>query len=169
MSTSVDAEQAWSALQRIRIPQERVYDEMERTASGGPGAAIATGAAMWLFLASLGLGLPQWGVGLLLVAYVAVLAALAVSYGRRNRMRLHRSRYDWRTSVMLLAGAAATGGTAVLSGHLTGRLEPMSGSLIQATVTTGVFLLFICPASRWAAGSLRGRAGRTAAREGAGR
>ncbi len=34
MTTPVDAEQAWRDLQRIRVPQERVYDEVERSASG---------------------------------------------------------------------------------------------------------------------------------------
>ncbi|MFG3255378.1 hypothetical protein [Streptomyces sp. NPDC048172] len=173
VSTSVDADQAWSALQRIRVPQERVYDEIERSASADPGATYATGVIMWIFLASLGLDLAPWGVALVVVAYAGLLGVLAVSWARRSRMRLHRSRYDWRTTAALVAGASVTAGTAVLSGSLAEPLDPMSGSLIQATATTAVFLLFTGPANRWAAGSLRGHreraAGDGAAHEGAGR
>lgn len=55
----VDAEQAWQDLQRIRVPQERVYDEFERSASGGRGMAYGTAALMWLFLVGVGVDLPQ--------------------------------------------------------------------------------------------------------------
>lgn len=168
MSPPVDAEQAWKDLQRIRVPQERVYDEIERCASGGPGAAYATAALMWVFLAGLGLDPPRWGVWLILAAYVALVSVLAVFYSRRSRMQLHRSRYNWRTSATFVAGAVVTGGTTLLSGRLAEPLEPMSASLIQATVSTAVFLLFVGPANSWAAGSLRGRGERTA-RERAGR
>ncbi|MFD5031557.1 hypothetical protein ACFWM0_14260 [Streptomyces sp. NPDC058405] len=168
VSTPVDAEQAWKDLQRIRVPQERVYDEIERCASGGPGAAYATAAIMWVFLAGLGLDLPRWGVWLLVAAYVALLSVLPVIYSRRSRMRLHRSRYNWRTSATFVAGGGVTGGTVLLSGHLVESLEPMFASLIQATVSAAVFLLFVGPASRWSAGSLRGH-GERAAREEAGR
>lgn len=157
MSTPVDAEQAWKDLQRIRVPQERVYDEVERSASGGPAATYSTAAIMWLFLAGLGLGLPLWGEVLATAAYVSLLGALAVAYNRKSRMRLHRSRYDWRTSATFVAGAAVTGGTVLLSGRLVEPLEPLSGSLIQATASAVVFVLFVGPASRWATGSLRSR------------
>ncbi|MBR7677303.1 hypothetical protein [Streptomyces daliensis] len=168
VSASVDAEQAWRDLQRIRVPQERVYDEIERSASGGPGAAYATAALMWVFLAGLGLDPPLWGVGLLLAVYVMLLGGLAVVYHRRSRMRLHRSRYNWRMTATFVAGAVVTSGTVLLSGHLVEALEPIVGSLIQATVSAGVFLLVIGPTSRWAVGSLRGR-GECAVPEGAGR
>ncbi|MFI1017774.1 hypothetical protein [Streptomyces sp. NPDC020965] len=163
MSTPVNAEQAWKDLQRIRVPQERVYDEIERSASGGPGAAYATAAIMWLFLAGLGLDLPRWGVWLVVAGYVALLGALAVHHNRGSRVRLHRSRCTWRMFATFAAGGVVTGGTALLSGHLVEPLEPMFAGLIQATVSAAVFLLYVGPASRWATGSLRGhgvRAGR---------
>ncbi|NGO13072.1 hypothetical protein G5C60_37095 [Streptomyces sp. HC44] len=165
----MDAEQAWKDLQRIRVPQERVYDEIERCAFSSPGAPYATAAIMWVFLASLGLDPPQWGFWLILAAYVALLSVIAVIYSRRSRMQLHRSRYNWRVSATFVAGGVATGGTVLLSGRLVESLEPMVGSPIQATAATVVFLLFTGPASRWAAGSLRGRGGRSSARERAGR
>ncbi|MBG0857686.1 hypothetical protein I2W78_39035 [Streptomyces spinoverrucosus] len=168
MSTPVDAEQAWKDLQRIRVPQERVYDEVERSASGGPGATYATAAIMWVFLAGLGLDPPKWGVWLALAVYLTVLGALARTYNRRSRMRLHHSRCSWRMFATFVAGAVVTGGTIVLSGRMVESLKPMSGSLIQATVSAAVFVLFVGPAGRWAVGSLRGR-GEPAARVGAGR
>ncbi len=168
MSTSVDAEQAWRDLQRIRIPQERVYDEVERTASGGPRATWITAATMWAFLVVLGVDLPKWGVWLALVVYVALLSTLAVVHNRRSRVRLHRSYYDWRALAVFVGGAVVTGVTVLLSGHLVASLEPMVGALIQATVSAAVFVLSVGPAGRWAVGSLRGR-GERDARKGAGR
>lgn len=170
MSVPVDAEQAWKDLQRIRVPQERVYDEVERSAFGGSGMTYATAAIMWVFLAALGLDLPRWGVWLALVGYVVLLAGVVVIHNRRSRVRLHRTRYDWRTSVVFLGGMAVTGGTVVLSGRLGEALPwgPMAAGAIQATVSATVFVLFAGPAHRWAVGSLRGRGG-AAARAGAGR
>lgn len=168
LSTSVDAEQAWQDLQRIRVPQERVYDEIERCASGDPGATYATAGIMWVFLASMGLDLPQWGVWLVVAAYVALLGTLAVIYSRRSRVRLHRSRYNWRSFATFIAGAVVTGGTILLSGSLVDSLELPFGSLIQATVSAAVFVVFVGPANRWAANSLRERGDR-AAREEVGR
>jgi len=155
VSTPVDAEQAWKDLQRIRVPQERVYDEVERDASGGPGAAYATAAIMWVFLAGLGLDLPPWGVWMFLAGYVVLLGAVAVVCGRRSRMRLHRSRCTRRMSATFVVGAVVTGGTSLLSGRLVDGLEPMSAGLIQATVSTAAFLLFVGPARRWTADSVR--------------
>jgi hypothetical protein len=154
----MDAEQAWQDLQRIRVPQERVYDEVERSGPGGPGATWATAAVMWVFLAGLGLEPPRWGVVTATVGYVALLAWLAVLGNRRRRMRLHRSRYDWRSSVTFFAGALVTGGTVLLTGRLVEPLDPVPGSLIRATVSAAVFVLFLLPANRWATGSLRTRA-----------
>lgn len=168
MSTSVDAEQAWQDLQRVRVPQERVYDEIERCASGDPGATYAAAGILWVFLASMGLDLPLWGVWLVVAAYVALLGTLAVIYSRRSRVRLHRSRYNWRSFATFLAGMVVTGGTILLSGRLVDSLELPLGSLIQATVSAAVFVVFVGPANRWAANSLRGRGDRTA-REEAGR
>ncbi|MFB6551175.1 hypothetical protein [Streptomyces sp. NPDC056405] len=168
MSTPVDAEQAWKDLQRIRVPQERVYDEFERSTSGRPGANYVTAAIMWGFLAGLGLDLPRWGVWLVLAAYVGLLSALAVVHSRRSRMRLHHSRSNWRMLAAFVGAAVVTGGTVVLSGRLVEPLESMTASLIQATVSAAVFLVFVGPANRWAAGSLRG-SGERAARVGAGR
>ncbi|WP_320778748.1 hypothetical protein [Streptomyces sp. CRN 30] len=168
MSTPVDAEQAWKDLQRIRVPQERVYDEVERSAHGGSRATCSTALAMWVFLAVQGLDLPQWGVWLTLAVFVAVMGALITSSSRRNRVQLHHSRYDWRSSVLLVGGAAVTGGTVLLSGRLVEPLAPMTGALVQATVSAAVFVLTVGPASRWAVGSLRTRGERTA-HEGAGR
>ncbi|AQS71874.1 hypothetical protein B1H29_07805 [Streptomyces pactum] len=164
----MDAEQAWRDLQRIRVPQERVYDEFERSASGGPGATYATAALMWLFLAGMGLDLPRWGSWLCLATYVALLSALAVRYSRRSRMRLHHSRANWRLLASFVAGAVVTGGTVLLSGHLVESLEPVYAGLVQATVSTAVFIVFTGPTTRWAAGSLRG-SGEPTVREGAGR
>ncbi|MDT0404156.1 hypothetical protein [Streptomyces edwardsiae] len=157
MSTSVDAERAWQDLQRIRVPQERVYDEVERSASGGPGATYATAASMWIFLAGLGLEPPTWGVWVAVVVYAVLLVGLVAFLNRGNRVRLHHSRYDWRTSVTFLGGMVVTGGTVLLSGRLAESLtgEPMAVGLIQATVTSGVFVLCVGPANRWAVGSLR--------------
>ncbi|MDX3128356.1 hypothetical protein PV367_00690 [Streptomyces europaeiscabiei] len=42
------------------MPQERVYDEVERSAAGGAGSMWATAPLMWLSLAGLGLDLPGW-------------------------------------------------------------------------------------------------------------
>ncbi len=155
MSTPMDAEQAWRDLQRIRVPQERVYDEVERSAAGGSGTTWATAALMWLFLAGLGLDLPGWGVGLVLVAYVALLGMLAVLHNRRSRVRLHHTRCTPRMFGTFVAGAVVTGGTVLLSGRLVDSLEPMPASLIQATVSATVFVLFVGPTGRWAAGSAR--------------
>ncbi|MFD3943905.1 hypothetical protein [Streptomyces sp. NPDC058579] len=157
MSTSVDAEQAWRDLQRIRVPQERVYDEVERSAAGGRGSTWATAGLMWLFLAGLGLDLPGWGVALVIAAYAALLGVLGTLHHRRSRVLLHHTRCTWRMFATFGAGAVVTGGTTVLSGRLVDSLEPMAGSLIQATVSATVFLLFVGPASRWAARSVRGR------------
>ncbi|MDT0616170.1 hypothetical protein [Streptomyces lancefieldiae] len=161
MSAPVDAEQAWRDLQRIRVPQERVYDEVERSASGGPGTTYATAAIMWVFLAVTGLDLPRWGLWPVLAGYVALLSALAVRCSRRSRVRLHHSRANWRMLASFVGGAVVTGGTVLLSGRLVESLEPMSASLIRATVSAAVFLLFVGPTTRWAAGSLRGSGGRT--------
>ncbi|QXE33683.1 hypothetical protein KQY30_04685 [Streptomyces sp. GMY02] len=162
MSTSVSAEQAWRDLQRIRVPQERVYDEVERSAAGGSGTTWATAVLMWLFLAGLGLDLPWWGVGLVMAVYVALLSVLTVRHNRRSRVRLHHTHCTWRMFGTFVAGAVVTGGTTLLSGHLVDPLEPMAASLIQATVSATVFVLFVGPTSRWAAGSARGRGTRTA-------
>lgn len=156
MSTPVDAEQAWNDLQRIRVPQEQVYDEAERSASGGPGAAYATAAIMWVFLAGLSLDLPPWAVWPALAAYAVLLSVSAVIHSRRSRMRLHRSRHNRRMFATFGAGGVVTGGTALLSGRLAESLEPMPAGLFQATATTAVFLLFVGPANRWVADSFRG-------------
>ncbi|KUL42601.1 hypothetical protein ADL22_14045 [Streptomyces sp. NRRL F-4489] len=158
MTTPVDAERAWQDLQRIRVPQERVYDEVERCARGDRRATYVTAALMWLFLASSGLDLPRWASFLVLAAYVGGLAALGVIYSRRTRVRLHRSRYTWRTFATFLAGAAVGGGTILLTGYLAERLALPYGSVIQATVSAGAFALFVGPANRWAVSPLRGRA-----------
>ncbi|MFG2141630.1 hypothetical protein [Streptomyces sp. NPDC048650] len=157
MSTPVDAERAWADLQRIRVPQERVYDEIERCAFGGTGATYTTAAIMWMFLASLGFDPPLWGFVLILTAYVGLLVALAVVSNRKTRMRAHRTVYDWRTFASFFAGAAVTGGTVLLSGWLVDWLRLPLGSVVQATLSAGAFVLFVGPANRWAAGSVRGR------------
>ncbi|MFJ5803964.1 hypothetical protein [Streptomyces decoyicus] len=165
MSTSVDAEQAWQDLQRIRVPQERVYDEIERCAHGDAGATYTTAGIMWVFLAVSGLDLPRWAFWLVLTAYVTLLGSLAVIYNRRTRMRLHRSRHGWRSFATFLAGMAVTGVTIVASGALVDWLALPFGSLIQATVSAGAFLLFVGPANRWAVSSLRDRAARASLKE----
>jgi hypothetical protein len=157
VSTSVDAEQAWKDLQRIRVPQERVYDEVERAAGGGLASTWATAAIMWVFLAGLRLDPPTWGVWLAVAAYVALLGGLAVLHHRGSRLLLHHSRFTWRTVATLVAGAVVTGGTVLLSGRMVESLAPLPAGLVQATVSASVFVLFVGPASRWAAGALRGR------------
>ncbi|MFI5521455.1 hypothetical protein [Streptomyces platensis] len=160
MTTTVDAEQAWQDLQRIRVPQERVYDEIERTAQNDAGATYTTAALMWMFLAVSGLDLPRWAFWLTLTAYIAVLGTLAVVYNRRTRIRLHRSRHSWRSFATFFAGMAVTLVAIVLSGRLVEWLALPFGSLIQATLSAGTFLLFVGPANRWAVSALRDRAGR---------
>ncbi|MFG3164898.1 hypothetical protein ACGFY8_34055 [Streptomyces sp. NPDC048232] len=157
MGAPVNAEQAWQDLQRIRVPQERVYDEVERSASGGPRATYGTAALMWLFLAAQGLDLPPWGVALAAVAYLSLLAWMVVTHTNRSRVRLHHSRYDWRSLATFAGGAVLVGGTTVLTGQLTEPLEPLAGSMIQATAAAAVFVLFVGPATRWSTGALRGR------------
>ncbi|MGW7576340.1 hypothetical protein [Streptomyces sp. NPDC054765] len=161
MSTPVDAEQAWQDLQRIRVPQERVYDEIERCAHSDTGSAYRTAAVMWVFLAVTGLDLPMWAFWLVLTAYFVVLGTFAVLRNRRTRIRLHRSRYSWRSFATFFAGMGVTLVTILLSGFLVGRLALPFGSLIQATVSTGIFVLFVGPANRWAVGALRNRGART--------
>ncbi|MEU8683804.1 hypothetical protein [Streptomyces sp. NPDC048611] len=161
MSTTVDAEQAWQDLQRIRVPQERVYDEIERTAQGDTGATQATAALMWVFLAVSGLDIPRWAFWLALTAYVAVLGTLGVVFNRRTRMRLHRSRHSWRSFATFFAGMAVTLVAILLSGRLVEWLALPFGSLIQATLSAGTFLLFVGPANRWAVSTLRDRGERT--------
>ncbi|MFE7133130.1 hypothetical protein ACFVIM_19950 [Streptomyces sp. NPDC057638] len=155
VSTPVDAERAWTDLQRVRVLQERVYDEAERKASGAPRAAYATAALMWAFLVSLGLEPPWWGVWLGAAVYVALLGTLGVIDSRVGRMRLHRSRCDWRMSATFVVGGVVTGGTALLAEVLAESLEPVTAALIQATASAAAFLLFIGPASRWAVRAAR--------------
>ncbi|NEB02722.1 hypothetical protein G3I78_27225 [Streptomyces sp. SID13726] len=161
----MDAEQAWRDLQRIRVPQERVYDEVERSAAGGWGTTWATATLMWLFLAGLGLDLPGWGVALAIAGYAALLGALAVLQNRRSRVRLHHTRVTRRMLGTFVAGALVVGTTTLLSGRLLDSLEPMSAGLLQATVSAAVFVLFVGPSSRWAARSARRGAADTGAAE----
>ncbi|WP_052229936.1 hypothetical protein [Streptomyces sp. CT34] len=158
MTTTVDAERAWQDLQRIRVPQERVYDEIERSAHGDPKATYLTAAIMWVFLATMGLKLPGWGLWLTLAAYVGILGGLAVVYSRRARMRLHRSRYSWRSYATFVAGMVVTGGTILLSDHLADTFALPCPSLITATAAAAAFVLFTGPANRWAVSPLRKRA-----------
>ncbi|WP_431962016.1 hypothetical protein [Actinacidiphila sp. bgisy160] len=151
----VDAEQAWKDLQRIRVPQERVYDEFERSVSGGRGMAYGTAALMWVFLAGVGMDLPQWGVGLFMAAYAGLLSVLVVMSSRRSRMRLHHTRCPGRTWAAFGAAAVLVGGTIVLSDHLTEPLAPIYSGPIQATAAVAVYLLSLGPANRWAADSVR--------------
>ena len=163
MSAPIDAEQAWKDLQRIRVPRERVYDEIERAAAGGWGTTWATAATMWVFLVGMGLDLPGWGMGLAVAAYVALLGALGVRQSRRSRVRLHRTRCTPRMLAAFVAGAVVTGGTVLLSGRLLDdALEPLPASLIQATVSAVVFVLFVGPTNRWATRSARRHGARTA-------
>lgn len=159
MSTSVDAEQAWKDLQRIRVPQERVYDEFERSASGGRGMTYGTAALMWVFLAGVGMDLPGWGVGLFVAAYVGLLSLLIVSRSRRSRMQLHHTRCPGRMWAAFGAAAVLVGGTIVLADHLTEPLEPIYAGLIQATAGVAAYLLSLGPANRWAADSVRSGGG----------
>ncbi|MFD4029702.1 hypothetical protein ACFWVP_04005 [Streptomyces sp. NPDC058637] len=164
----VDAEQAWQDLQRIRVPQERVYDEFERSASGGRGMIYGTAALMWVFLAGVGMDPPRWSVGLYVAAYVGLLGVLVVMSSRRNRMQLHHTRWPGRMWASFGAAAVLVGGTVVLSDHLTEPLGPIYAGPIQATAAVAVYLLFLGPANRWAADSVRS-GGAPAADEGAGR
>ncbi|MGW1818652.1 hypothetical protein ACWCQM_34460 [Streptomyces sp. NPDC002125] len=165
VSTPVDAEQAWKDLQRIRVPQERVYDEFERSASGGRGMTYGTAALMWVFLAGVGMDLPQWGVGLFVAAYVVLLSALVVVSKRGIRMQLHHTRCPGRMWAAFGASAVLVGGTVVLSDHLTERLAPLCAGLVQATAAVAVYLLTLGPANRWAADSVRSSRERVADEE----
>ncbi|WNO77013.1 hypothetical protein [Streptomyces sp. AM8-1-1] len=155
VSMPVDAEQAWKDLQRIRVPQERVYDEFERSASGGRGMTYGLAALMWVFLAGVGMDLPPWGVGLFVAAYVGLLTVLIVVRSRRSRMQLHHTRCPGRMWASFGAVAVLVGGTIVLADHLTEPLEPIYAGLIQATAAVAVYLLSLGPANRWAADSVR--------------
>ncbi|MFB7633760.1 hypothetical protein ACFC0M_22845 [Streptomyces sp. NPDC056149] len=158
MTTPVDAERAWQDLQRIRVPQERVYDEVERCATGDRRSTYLMAAIMWIYLASMGFDLPVWGVFLALAAYLALLTTLIVIHSRRPRVKLHRSRYSWRSIATFFAGGLISGGTIVLTDLLARWLALPYGSLIQATISAGAFVLFVGPANRWAVSPLRGRA-----------
>ncbi|MFD3324909.1 hypothetical protein [Streptomyces sp. NPDC058701] len=168
VSMPVDAEQAWQDLQRIRVPQERVYDEFERSASGGRRMVHGTAALMWVFLAGVGMDPPQWGVGLFVAAYVGLLSVLVVMHSRRNRMQLHHTRCPGRMWAAFGAVAVLVGGTIVLLDHLTERLEPICAGPLQATAAVAVYLLSLGPANRWAAESVRS-GGEPAAEREAGR
>ncbi|MFF7203022.1 MULTISPECIES: hypothetical protein [unclassified Streptomyces] len=168
VSMPVDAEQAWKDLQRIRVPQERVYDEFERSASGGRGMTYGLAALMWVFLAGVGMDLPPWGVGLFVAAYVGLLTVLIVVRSRRSRMQLHHTRCPGRMWASFGAVAVLVGGTIVLADHLTEPLEPIYAGLIQATAAVAVYLLSLGPANRWAADSVRS-GGEPAADEESGR
>lgn len=165
MSTPVDAERAWQDLQRIRVPQERVYDEVERSARSDAGPTYVTAAVMWVFLAVTGLDLPMWAFWLVLIAYFAVLSTVAVLHNRRSRIRLHRSRHSWRSFATFVAGMVVTLVTILASGFAADQLALPFASLIQATVSTAAFVLFVGPANRWAVSALRDR-GTRAIREG---
>ncbi|GGU62912.1 hypothetical protein GCM10010211_29770 [Streptomyces albospinus] len=158
MTTTVDAERAWQDLQRIRVPQERVYDEIERSAHSDPKVTYVMAAVMWVFLATMGLKLPGWCLWLTLAAYVGTLGSLAAVYSRRARMRLHRSRYSWRSYATFIAGMAVTGGTILLSDNLADAFALPYPSLITATAAAAAFVLFTGPANRWAVSPLRERA-----------
>lgn len=168
VSMPVDAEQAWKDLQRIRVPQERVYDEFERSVSGGRGMTYGMAALMWVFLAGVGMDLPLWGVGLFMAAYAGLLGVLIVVSSRRSRMQLHHTRCPGRTWAAFGAAAVLVGGTFVLASHLTESLEPIYAGPIQATAAVAVNLLSLGPANRWAADSVRS-GGEPAADEEAGR
>ncbi|MGD3109258.1 DUF1097 domain-containing protein [Streptomyces sp. YGL11-2] len=165
MTTTVDAERAWQDLQRIRVPQERVYDEVERCAHGDPKVTYVMATVMWVYLAAMGLKLPGWGMWLTIAAYVGILGTLAVVYSRRTRVRLHRSRYSWRTYATFLAGMVVTGGTILLSDQLADSFALPYPSLITATAAVTAFVLFTGPANRWAVSPLRERALRDQATE----
>lgn len=165
MSMPVDAEQAWKDLQRIRVPQERVYDEFERSASGGRGMTYGTAALMWVFLAGVGMDLPQWGVGLFIAAYVGLLSVLIWMSSRRSRMQLHHTRCPGRMWAAFGVAAVLVGGTVVLADHLTEPLAPIYAGLVQATAAVAVYLLSLGPANRWAADSVRSGGERAAVEE----
>ncbi|MFE0190789.1 hypothetical protein [Streptomyces sp. NPDC059008] len=165
MSTQIDAERAWQDLQRIRVPQERVYDEVERSAQGDARSTYTIAAIMWIFIASWELELPTWAFWLVLAAYVALVSSLGVLHNRRSRLQLHRSRYSWRSLATFLAGGAVTLTTILLSGYVADSLALPLGNVIQATVSAAAFVLLVGPANRWAAGALRDRGARAAREE----
>ncbi|MEN2424084.1 hypothetical protein AABB02_39030 [Streptomyces rimosus] len=155
MSAPVDAERAWADLQRIRVPQERVYDELERCSGNGWRSYLPIAAAMWVYVAVSGLDLPGWAVWAVLAAYMAALGAMGVRAARKSRMRLHRSRYTWRTTAVFFASAIAGGGSILVTGWLVEWADLAYGSLVQATVCAGLFLLVTAPANRWAFAPVR--------------
>ncbi|MFG2286049.1 hypothetical protein ACGFOU_08280 [Streptomyces sp. NPDC048595] len=157
MSTQVDAERAWQDLQRIRVPQERVYDEVERSAQGDARSTYTIAAIMWIFIASWGIDLPDWAFWLVLAAYVALVSTLGVLHNRNSRLRLHRSRHSWRSLATFFAGGAVTLATILLSGYVVESLALPLGHVIQATVSAAAFVLLVGPANRWAVGALRVR------------
>ncbi len=157
MSTQVDAERAWQDLQRIRVPQERVYDEVERSAQGDARSTYTIAAIMWIFIASWGIDLPDWAFWLVLAAYVALVSALGVLHNRNSRLRLHRSRHSWRSLATFFAGGAVTLATILLSGYVVESLALPLGHVVQATVSAAAFVLLVGPANRWAVGALRAR------------
>ncbi|MEU7011291.1 hypothetical protein [Streptomyces sp. NPDC046332] len=161
----VDAEQAWKDLQRIRVPQERVYDEFERSASGGPGMTYGLAALMWVFLVGVGMDLPSWGVALFVAAYVGLLSVAIVMSSRRSRMQLHHTRCPGSMWAAFGAVAVLVGGTIVLSDYLTESLEPVYAALIQATAAVAVHLLCLGPVNRRVADSVRSGGGPAAEAE----
>ncbi|OKI02715.1 hypothetical protein A6A06_15900 [Streptomyces sp. CB02923] len=155
MSTPVDAERAWADLQRIRVPQERVYDELERCTATGRRAYLPIAAAMWVYLAVSGLDLPRWCLWVELAAYVGVLGIMGVRSSRKSRVRLHRSRYTWRVTAVIIAAAALGGASVAVTARLVEWARLPFGSLVQATLCAGFFLLVTAPANRWAFAPMR--------------
>ncbi|WP_407286768.1 hypothetical protein [Streptomyces sp. BP-8] len=160
MNTQVDAERAWQDLQRIRVPQERVYDEVERCAQGDARSTYTIAAIMWIFIASWGIDLPDWAFWLVLAAYVVLVSTLGVLHNRRSRVQLHRSRHSWRSLATFFAGGAVTLATILVSGYVVESLALPLGHVIQATVSAAAFVLLVGPANRWAAGALRAHGAR---------
>ncbi|MFD5764222.1 hypothetical protein ACFWIN_00135 [Streptomyces sp. NPDC127049] len=166
MNASVDAEQAWKDLQRIRVPQERVYDEFERSAVGRRGTTYATAGLMWVFLAGVGMDLPRWGVGLFVAVYVGLLGGVIAVHSRRSRMQLHHTRFPGRMWAAFGAMAVLVAGTIVLADRLTASLAPVYSGIVQATAGVAVYLAFMTAADRWTADSVRSGGGSSAGEEG---
>jgi drug/metabolite transporter (DMT)-like permease len=153
----VDREQAGAGLEQVLRAQGQVADAAEREVrDGSRGERWSTAAALWVFVAIIGADLASWVELVLIVVFGAVMIPWGVRNSRKRKVMPHRSQYQGgRMMALWLLGAGLVGGTMLLSGWLLGRTELPVPSLIQATLTTLVFVFLSAPLIERAVTSVR--------------